>query len=206
MLKPEPFSLSLLFSTDVIFGIYLKSSFFNLYPIFLIVVCHSDVRDVLIHFFLKDTFSLKVLDCIPSLLTFSLLCIFLFCHCSARHLSTCLTPGPSMQLLMCINMFNIYLGESDLGLPLSYFLFLSLFKPAKKNTVLFLCLWVLFLKIYIHIYIYTHIILSGYVPLFPHFFSRLIFFLTFLHFLFLCHSQLPLSLWSFAAFSAQFPS
>jgi len=55
-------------------------------------------------------------------------------------------------------VFNIYPGESDVGLPLSYFLFLSLSTPDKKYNY-FLCLW--FLPVY-----HTYLILSAYVLLY----------------------------------------
>lgn len=53
-----------------------------------------------------------------------------------------LNSRPVSALLVHKYVFNIYLAASDMGLPLPYFLFLSLSTLTKKHTSL-LCLWVL---------------------------------------------------------------
>lgn len=53
-----------------------------------------------------------------------------------------LNSRPVSALLLHKYVFNIYLAASDLGLPLPYFLFLSLSTPTQKYSSL-LCLWVL---------------------------------------------------------------
>lgn len=53
-----------------------------------------------------------------------------------------LNSRPVSTLLVYKYVFTIYLAASDVGLPLPYFLFLSLSTLNKKHTSL-LCLWVL---------------------------------------------------------------
>ena len=76
-----------------------------------------------------------MLDCVPSLLTFYLLCIFLFCCCSARHLSTCLTPGLSVHyscISMCLTFILLHQTWDSLCLTSSFFLS----PPPQKYIVL----------------------------------------------------------------------
>lgn len=127
-------------------------------------------RDVFIHFFLMHTFSLKVSgsDLLPPLHIFilSLLCK------AFKYVLSSRTDSATIHVHKYV--FNVYLGESDVGLPLSYFLFLSLSTSHKKHDY-FLSLVSSCLPCILNI---VWLCFS----LFPSFSPLLIFFLTFLHF------------------------